>query len=343
MALPRGQEDDRPLEMGRAFGVVAGAAEREIGRTAGLIAGRVAEVRRGKSCWITLVSKDAGAVEGERSINVLVPEGGADDEAWDEDGEYGQDRDEDLLVVGATVEVTGTYFVRRMPERLQVALEFRASSLRILDYPRGGTPVSPGVRITAPLRTIGLVTSDGSAGEADFLEGLRRGEGSQGTQGSEDQGRAAKTRKKKPGLVDCVRPFPTALERSVFEIAEAIRRAAAAKVDLIVVTRGGGDPAMLMKFSHPAIVDAVRAASRHVPVMVAIGHANDHVECERVASYVAITPTDAAHMVVDLHRKLVLQVARARRRKRMKFVLQFCLGLATAAGLLRLVGRLFGE
>ncbi len=67
-------------------------------------------------------------------------------------------------------------------------------------------------------------------------------------------------------------------------------------VDVIVITRGGGDPQTLLGFSDERLLRAVASAS--TPIVSAIGHENDHPLLDDVADLRASTPTDAAKRLV---------------------------------------------
>ena len=79
------------------------------------------------------------------------------------------------------------------------------------------------------------------------------------------------------------------------EICAALRRASAADVDLVVVTRGGGSFEDLFAFSDESVVRAV-ARSRH-PVLSAIGHTADQQLCDFAADAHVETPSAAAEAV----------------------------------------------
>ncbi|MDD7384051.1 MAG: exodeoxyribonuclease VII large subunit [Actinomycetaceae bacterium] len=71
-------------------------------------------------------------------------------------------------------------------------------------------------------------------------------------------------------------------------------------VDVIIMARGGGSMEDLLPFSDETLVRAVARAS--TPIVVAIGHQDDHPIVEEVADLVAATPTDAAKTIVpDIH------------------------------------------
>ncbi|ACQ79361.1 exodeoxyribonuclease VII, large subunit [Beutenbergia cavernae DSM 12333] len=68
------------------------------------------------------------------------------------------------------------------------------------------------------------------------------------------------------------------------------------RVDVIVVTRGGGAVEDLLPFSNEALVRAVAAC--RTPLVSAIGHETDTPLLDLVADYRASTPTDAAKRIV---------------------------------------------
>jgi exodeoxyribonuclease VII large subunit len=76
------------------------------------------------------------------------------------------------------------------------------------------------------------------------------------------------------------------------EIAEAIDRASALDVDVIVLARGGGSFEDRFPFNLEPVVRAI-VRSRH-PVLTAIGHTGDHHLADEVADYYAETPSNAA-------------------------------------------------
>ncbi len=127
-----------------------------------------------------------------------------------------------------------------------------------------------------PLR-IGIVTSAGSAAEADVLDELLR------------SGYAFEV------LVADVRvqgvEAPTA-------VAGAIAGFATEAVDLVIVARGGGATTDLAAFDHELVARAI-AASPH-PVITGVGHEVDRTVADEVAHTAAKTPTAAAQQVVAM-------------------------------------------
>lgn len=128
----------------------------------------------------------------------------------------------------------------------------------------------------APLR-IGVVTSAGSAAEADVLDELL---GS----GFRFEISVADVRVQGPEA-------PGA-------IAGAITGLARARVDVVLVARGGGAATDLAAFDAELVARAIAAAGK--PVITGIGHEVDRSVADEVAHTAAKTPTAAAQHVVGL-------------------------------------------
>jgi exodeoxyribonuclease VII large subunit len=126
----------------------------------------------------------------------------------------------------------------------------------------------------APLR-VGLVTSEGSAAEADFLDELRRS-------GFAFHVLRADSR---------VQGFDAA--RS---IASAIRMVVTHRPDVLAVVRGGGARTDLAAFDDEAVARAIAACP--VPVLTGIGHEVDTSIADEVAHTPAKTPTACAQLLV---------------------------------------------
>lgn len=127
-----------------------------------------------------------------------------------------------------------------------------------------------------PLR-IGIVTSAGSAAEADVLDELLRS-------GYAFEVVVADVRVQGVDAPDAV--------------AGAIAGFASQALDLVIVARGGGATTDLAAFDHELVARAI-AASPH-PIITGIGHEVDRTVADEVAHTAAKTPTAAAQHVVAL-------------------------------------------
>jgi exodeoxyribonuclease VII large subunit len=141
---------------------------------------------------------------------------------------------------------------------------------------------------------VGLVTAPGSAAERDVVDNARR---------------------RWPAVA-----FETAYaamqgSRAAAEVIEAVGRLDRdAKVDVIIIARGGGAVEDLLPFSDEGLIRAVHAC--RTPVVSAIGHEPDTPLLDLVADVRASTPTDAAKVVVpDVAEELrIVSVGRDRLR-----------------------------
>ncbi len=127
-----------------------------------------------------------------------------------------------------------------------------------------------------PLR-VGLITSPGSAAERDFMTGL------------EDSPWAFRVR---------LRGARMQGEQLQAEVIRALEGHAAAGVDVIVLTRGGGSRADLSWFDQRDL--AVAIAECPVPVITAIGHEIDTSIADLVSHHACKTPTAAAEFLVEM-------------------------------------------
>jgi exodeoxyribonuclease VII large subunit len=99
--------------------------------------------------------------------------------------------------------------------------------------------------------------------------------------------------------------FPTRVQGkgAEIEVAEAMDRASRAKVDVIVLTRGGGSSDDRLTFNREAVVRAI-LRSRY-PVITAVGHLRDLHLADEVADLALATPTAAAvHLAQEWRRAL---------------------------------------
>jgi exodeoxyribonuclease VII large subunit len=125
-----------------------------------------------------------------------------------------------------------------------------------------------------PLR-VGLITAAGSAAEKDFLTGLDCSP--YGFQ---------------VWRIDCRMQG----ENTESQVVAALRQLVARKVDVVVITRGGGSRGDLSWFDQKGIAVAIAVAP--LPVVTAIGHEIDRSIADAVANHSCKTPTAAAELLV---------------------------------------------
>jgi exodeoxyribonuclease VII large subunit len=126
-------------------------------------------------------------------------------------------------------------------------------------------------------RVIAVVTSPTGAAIRDFLEVLRR---------------------RWRGADVLVVPVRVQGEGSAREIATAIEfvNRLDRPIDCLVVTRGGGSLEDLWSFNEEVVVRAIHAS--RIPVVSAVGHEIDVTLADLVADVRALTPSEAAELVV---------------------------------------------
>lgn len=81
-------------------------------------------------------------------------------------------------------------------------------------------------------------------------------------------------------------------------LCSAIQKAGASNCDLMVITRGGGDRISFAAFDDDSLVEAIALAARKMPLVLALGHAEDSFEVDRLASKVCDTPAGAGNFIV---------------------------------------------
>ena len=141
---------------------------------------------------------------------------------------------------------------------------------------------------------VGLVTAPNSAAERDVLDNARR---------------------RWPSVEFTVLHAAMQGPSCAAEVMEALDRLERdQRVDVVVVSRGGGSVEDLLPFSDEALVRAVHGM--RTPVVSAIGHEQDQPLLDLVADVRASTPTDAAKLVVPDMAEEVRGVTWARDRLR---------------------------
>jgi exodeoxyribonuclease VII large subunit len=168
----------------------------------------------------------------------------------------------------------GALYVRfaRLKERLEAAGWFATQRKRAL-------PAFP--------RAVGVVTSPRAAALSDVLFTLRR---------------------RMPALPVILYPAAVQGEGAEKELAAAIASANThAKVDVLIVCRGGGSIEDLWAFNEEAVARAVFESA--LPVVSGVGHETDFTICDFVADVRAPTPTAAAALVAPDRETLLSQLA----------------------------------
>jgi exodeoxyribonuclease VII large subunit len=98
------------------------------------------------------------------------------------------------------------------------------------------------------------------------------------------------------------------------QIVNALRMVQNARVDVVILGRGGGATTDLAAFNDERVVRAVRAC--RVPVVSAVGHEIDVTLCDLAADARASTPTGAGELVVPVRDQLVRVLGVEERRLR---------------------------
>jgi exodeoxyribonuclease VII large subunit len=115
-----------------------------------------------------------------------------------------------------------------------------------------------------------------------------------------------------PSLPVLVAPCRVQGEGAAATVIAAVRALCRARVDVIVVTRGGGSQEELWAFNDERLARVIAACP--VPVVSAVGHEVDVTVADLVADVRAATPTHAAQLVAPVRDELVARVAGLRAR-----------------------------
>ncbi len=117
-------------------------------------------------------------------------------------------------------------------------------------------------------------------------------------------------------VADCMVQGPTAPA----QIAHALRIVQNARVDVIILGRGGGATTDLAAFNDERVVRAVAAC--RVPLVSAVGHEVDITLCDLAADARASTPTAAGELVVPVRDQLERLLATEEKRLRREIALR---------------------
>jgi exodeoxyribonuclease VII large subunit len=140
-------------------------------------------------------------------------------------------------------------------------------------------------------RRVGVATSPSGAALRDFLRVLHA---------------------RFPGQAVLIAPCRVQGEGAASTVITAVRALCRARVDLVVITRGGGSQEDLRVFDDERLARAIAACP--IPVVSAVGHEVDVTVADLVADVRAATPTHAAGLVVPVREELVARQAALRAR-----------------------------
>lgn len=133
---------------------------------------------------------------------------------------------------------------------------------------------------------VGIVTSAAGAAVRDILQILKKGA---------------------PGVDVLIRSVRVQGEASAKEIALGVQELNDfGKIDLIIVSRGGGSTEDLWSFNEEVVVRAIYNSK--IPVISAVGHQINQTLSDLVADYFVETPSAAAKIIVDKKNSLLSEI-----------------------------------
>ena len=111
------------------------------------------------------------------------------------------------------------------------------------------------------------------------------------------------TKRRAPGLDIIILPTLVQGEEAPNMIASRIKQADSFLLgDLIILGRGGGSPEDLACFSSPQVIEAMHNCE--IPIISAVGHENDWVLSDYIASLRASTPSAAAELATQAYKEV---------------------------------------
>jgi exodeoxyribonuclease VII large subunit len=263
-----GQDDDRPLSVSELTSLIKGTLEADFSSV--WVSGELSNVSRPHSGHVYLTLKDEGA-----QIRGVVWRSVASQLAFDL-------RDGLEVVCRGAIDVyppRGAYqLVLRRIEPLGVgSLQLALRQLQQKLAAEGLFAPEHKKPLPRFPRRIALVTSPTGAAIRDFLEVLRR---------------------RWRGVDVLVIPAKVQGEGAAADLVRGIRAANALPEapDVLVVARGGGSLEDLWCFNEEPVVRAIYAS--RIPVVSAVGHEIDVTLSDLVADVRALTPSEAAELVV---------------------------------------------
>ncbi len=114
------------------------------------------------------------------------------------------------------------------------------------------------------------------------------------------------TKRRFPNMDILLSPTPVQGKGAAPKIVEAIKRLDEEKVDVTIISRGGGSLEDLWNFNEEVVARAIFDAQ--TPVISAVGHETDLLISDLVADFRAPTPSAAAEMVVPEKDELLLKL-----------------------------------
>jgi exodeoxyribonuclease VII large subunit len=266
--MASGQDDDRPLSVSELTSLIKGTLEADFSSV--WVSGELSNVSRPHSGHVYLTLKDEGA-----QIRGVVWRSVASQLAFEL-------RDGLEVVCRGAIDVyppRGAYqLVLRRIEPLGVgSLQLALRQLQQKLAAEGLFAPEHKKPLPRFPRRIALVTSPTGAAIRDFLEVLRR---------------------RWRGVDVLVIPAKVQGEGAAADLVRGIRAANALPEapDVLVVARGGGSLEDLWCFNEEPVVRAIYAS--RIPVVSAVGHEIDVTLSDLVADVRALTPSEAAELVV---------------------------------------------
>jgi exodeoxyribonuclease VII large subunit len=266
--MASGQDDDRPLSVSELTSLIKGTLEADFSSV--WVSGELSNVSRPHSGHVYLTLKDEGA-----QIRGVVWRSVASQLAFEL-------RDGLEVVCRGAIDVyppRGAYqLVLRRIEPLGVgSLQLALRQLQQKLAAEGLFAPEHKKPLPRFPRRIALVTSPTGAAIRDFLEVLRR---------------------RWLGVDVLVIPAKVQGEGAAADLVRGIRAANALPEapDVLVVARGGGSLEDLWCFNEEPVVRAIYAS--RIPVVSAVGHEIDVTLSDLVADVRALTPSEAAELVV---------------------------------------------
>jgi exodeoxyribonuclease VII large subunit len=269
------QETRKTFTVSELTGNIRRILEKEIGRV--LVTGEISNLRVQSSGHVYFAIKDAGA---QLSCVLFRSEAQAVNRAYLQDGQK-------VILEGelTVYDPRGQYQLRVASVELQGLGALQAAFDRLKQKLQAEGLFDPGCKREIPPfpKVIGLVTSPTGAAIRDVLHTIQR---------------------RNPALrivlASCRVQGPEAareIAASIHSLNEWSKQNERSRLDLIVLTRGGGSLEDLWAFNEEIVARAIHGSE--LPVLSAIGHEIDFTISDFVADFRAATPTAAAEIITE--------------------------------------------